>query len=225
MGVAILFFVSTAGADSDRSVQEELLFDRPAALAGSERLLIDTVFNLLKKVRGVEADFQEVKIGKGGKRLESKGLFLYSRDQGLYRKMTQPFELEIRMTPREIIERNELGEVSSLPLKNIPQAKALADLFFSLFSGHTAQFEKQFDLFILGDINRWEMGLQGKSGSTGSRGIRRIVIQGEQDQFNRVDLQTEGGRVTTVYTRQTLFRDGESDDRPLPPFPVLTPVP
>lgn len=191
----------------------------------AERLLIDSIFESIKKVRGVKSDFQEFKILQGGGRLESKGLFLYSRDQGLYRKMTHPFEMEVLMTRREIIEKNERGEVTSMLLKNIPQAKAVTDIFFSLFSGNAARFEKHFDLFVRGDIRRWEMELHSKPGSPASRGIDHITIQGEHSKFNRVDLsQTGGGRVTTVYTNQTLFLDNE-EGQPLPPFPLLTPAP
>jgi hypothetical protein len=139
--------------------------------------------------------------------------------------MTHPFEMEVLMTRREIIEKNERGEVTSMLLKNIPQAKAVADIFFSLFSGNAGRFEKHFDLFIRGDLGHWEMELDSKPGSPASRGIDRITIHGEQSKFNRVDLfHTGGGRVTTVYTGQTLFLDAE-EGHPLPPFPILTPVP
>lgn len=202
------------------------LFSSPASQEPVISNFRETIL-LLGTVAFVEAEFSESKeMSLLSEPLLSKGRFLFSANEGLYRKMEHPFALEILINRNEFIQRDATGEVTRIPIKKIPQAKIFSDLFFSIVGGDERGFEKYFDVFFVGRKDHWQMGFKSKPKSPIARGLQHIVISGEGPRFTLVEtVEKNGDRTTTRYSHQRIYLKDARELLKPPPFPELGPTP
>lgn len=142
------------------------------AFAFSEQDLI----NQLQKPKNVQGDFVQSRHLKALNRpITTEGRFTLVANKGLVWQMEKPFETQLRVTEKGIMQWNGQQWVNNAKLGQAEQIQ----LFLGLLSGDVNGLKKQFNLALKGSSKQWELTLTPNS-LLMKQIFNQIVIKGDE---------------------------------------------
>lgn len=166
----------------------------------------DQLGRLLSETRVARFRFREVKNLRGLRRpLQSRGLMIYSRERGLYRRITEPIEQEQLITPGGVlVERSASGETQRLSL-SARGGRGMVTSVFSLFSGNFDELRRYGELSLSGDTQSWSLTYD--LGETRFP-LKRVSVRGSKRYVRKMTMLYDGGdSIVTTFTEVDFKRD------------------
>lgn len=159
----------------------------------------------LQRPATVQGQFVQQRYLKSlAKPMQTSGRFALKKHSGLYWQVEKPLELQLRVRPQGIAQRDKSGG-----WRNSSQSGQAAQvkLFMAVLGGDTQELGKQFDVQVSGSLNRWTLMLQPKT-AVMKQVFQTITIQGGQV-VRQVELHEKQGDRTVMTFSQI------ETDRPL----------
>ncbi|MDP8033772.1 outer membrane lipoprotein carrier protein LolA [Pasteurella atlantica] len=129
-----------------------LLFISPLTLAITQQELISQ----LQKPQNVQGNFVQQRFLKALKNpIQTSGQFTLVAKKGLLWQMKKPFENNLRVTSKGIMQYNGTEWVGN---NNLAQQQQI-QLFLGLLSGDISTLKQQFDLKLTGKKSAWQLDL------------------------------------------------------------------
>lgn len=122
---------------------------------------LNTLKQQLKNTESIQGEFIQTRhLYQLPQALKTTGQFTLLRDKGLFWQIIQPFPLNIRLRDDGIAQQDEQGKwhISN----QHGQAQQIA-LFMALLSGDTTTLSEQFELYLSGEAENWQLSLKPKS--------------------------------------------------------------
>lgn len=171
------------------------VFDHPADRAQLERDLAPAIATLrdARVLRGAYA--QEKRLHELPRPLSAEGTFLFARGIGIAWRTVKPFESELVITEREIVQRDSGGTTLRLSAEQQPGVRTVAAVFAAVFALDFDALQAMFELHSRRSGAGWELGLRPRAGMAGA--IREITVVGARH-VERVRLSDTHGDVTDI---------------------------
>lgn len=195
--LALLAALAAAGPAAGAT---DPVFDHPADRAQLERDLAPAIATLraARVLRGAYA--QEKRLHELPRPLLADGTFLFARGVGIAWRTVRPFESELVITDREIVQRDSGGVALRLSAEQQPGVRTVAGVFAAVFALDFDALQSLFDLYSRRSGAGWELGLRPRPGMAGA--IRQITVGGRQH-VERVRLSDTRGDETDIRLRDT----------------------
>lgn len=194
-----------------QGAQAASVFDHPVT---AEQLLRDLgpMTATMRDAQTLRGNFSQSKTLTGLPRpLLAEGSYLFARERGIAWRTVKPFESELVITKKEIIQRDAGSTTLRTTAERQPGAEAVTGIFFAVFALDFPALEKLFVLHsrrsAADQSATWELGLLPRPGMGDA--IQRIVVFGGQ-RVHRIVLLDQHGDETDI-----LLRDSAASNEPL----------
>jgi len=111
--------------------------------------------------------------------LDSSGHFSFVPDEGLRWSIRKPVSTNLRITPNEIVERQDGEEVMRMNVDEQPMTRAISEVFFAIFGGDWDALEKRFTIRSMQEASPWRLELEPKDELLKSY-LNTIELQGSE---------------------------------------------
>lgn len=189
--LALLPALAFAAAPADRLP----VFAHPAAAAQLVQLLAP-VTQPLKGAAGLQGHFAQLNhLHDLPQPLQSSGDFLVARGLGVDWHTRQPFDAEVVLTARALIQRSG-GDVQVLGAEQQPGLAAVSGTFDALFTLDLPQLSQRFKLYGVQDPQGWVLGLKPRDSALAEH-LAAVVVRG-RDRPAEVTLYQANGDHTEI---------------------------
>ncbi len=138
----------------DALMATPVALDNPALTAVTERMQQSPV---------IRARFEQEKIIKALRRpLRSSGRFLFARDHGLHWHTLQPFDSQLVITGKGMLQKENGETTLDINVEERPVVHSFTKVFLALFAGNKETLGKTFDLYMIQEGDHWWLGLKPK---------------------------------------------------------------
>lgn len=196
-----LFALAVAASAAAAAPLPDSVFDHPADAAQLARDLGPAVATLRDALSLRGTYTQKKTLHELDKPLLAEGTFVFAREVGIAWRTVKPFDSELVITGREIIQRDRGGASLRLSAEQQPGVRAVAGVFFAVFALDFAALESLFELHSRRTPAGWELGLRPRPGLAGA--IRQITVRGRAH-VERVLLSDANGDETDIRLRGTV---------------------
>ena len=142
--------------------------------------VLKNLFGDQASVAFLEGKFEQSKyIADLDTTLDSSGLFSFVPDKGLRWSILKPVSTNLRITPNEIVERQDGEEVMRMNVDEQPMTRAISDVFFAIFGGDWDALEKRFTIRSMQETSPWRLELEPKDELLKSY-LNTIELQGSE---------------------------------------------
>ncbi|MDP8169900.1 outer membrane lipoprotein carrier protein LolA [Pasteurella skyensis] len=186
-----------------------LLFISPLTMAITQQELISK----LQKPQSIQGDFIQQRFLKALKNpIKTSGQFTLVAEKGLLWQMKTPFENNLRVTSKGIMQYNGTAWVGNN--NNFAQQQQI-QLFLGLLSGDISTLKQQFDLKLTGEKSAWQLDLIPNSflmkqifniiRLQGSEVVKKIIL--DEKQGDKTVIQFENIQINSplsFFTQQAL---------------------
>lgn len=131
--------------------------------------------------------------------LTASGNFVFARELGVYWRTLQPFESELVLSERGVIQRDEGAESLRISAQEQPGVRVLADIFLALFTLDVRSMEASFELYAMSQGERWLVGLKPRSTAlahvfdratlSGAQHVEQIVLTDARGDRTVIELR------------------------------------
>lgn len=150
----------------------------------------------LQKPQNVQGAFSQQRYLKSlNKPMTTQGRFVLQPKKGLLWQMQKPFENRLRVRSDGIMQWNGKNWVAGNNSKMSGQSQQIK-LFLDLLGGNTAGLEKQFDLQLSGNAQKWTLRLNPKTALM-KQVFTRIDISGDSV-VRKIELNEKQGDRTVM---------------------------
>jgi len=174
---ALLLMATTSRAD-DAAIAD--VFQHPAS-AAELTMLLGAVAKTSSAAATLRGNFVQRKfLHELPQPLQSSGEFLVARGTGVDWRTHKPFESEVVMTPKALIQRGPDGKPQRVNASQQPGLAAVSQVFDALFALDIDQLAQSFTLFgekDEGSAGGWRLGLVPREPAF-AKVIARIVVNG-----------------------------------------------
>lgn len=167
-----------------------ILLSSPPLIATS----ISDLQGLLVKSPLICGNFTQSKILKALNRpLLSRGRIVFSDGKGVLWQLKQPFASTTLWLADSVVRWDENGKREQLPLANLPQFKALSDVFLAVFTGDTGSLGESFVASTSVGGKTWTLTLRPRDKSLSDH-VSEIRVSGGEFVEKLEVVETRGDR-------------------------------
>jgi len=185
--VFLFFAVSAVWAEED-------VFRHP--LAPQTMIAFNAVSANLAENPVITGNFvQEKYLNRFGRSLMSSGNFIITVEQGMVWETLQPFPSTMVMGRHFILQSRPDGRTSVLSAQGNETFTQMADVISLVFSGQSQELLENFEVYFLGSVSNWTMGLLPRDSLFASF-VSKITMSGDSA-IRSIRLFEQNGDVIT----------------------------
>ncbi len=185
------------------------LFSSPATATALRAGVLATAVAEVEGSRVLEGKFTQQRTLRGLPRpLQSTGDFLLVRALGLQWHTLEPVDDEFVLTRRGIAAGD--GDRRRDGRRRGPPLGAATELLFALFSLDLDTLERRFDLYGVGTVEAWQIGMRPRDKAT-ARAVRQAVVKGGQ-RVDSIALVNGAGDELLIEFRDVRVQTEEPSD-------------
>jgi outer membrane lipoprotein-sorting protein len=138
---------------------------------------------------------QEKYLNRFDRSLMSSGNFIISAEQGMVWETLQPFPSTMILGKHFIMQSRPDGRKSVISAQGNETFTQMADVISSVFSGHSQRLLENFEVYFLGSVSNWNMGLLPRD-SVFASFVMKITMTGDSA-IRSIRLFEQNGDVIT----------------------------
>lgn len=201
---AAVFALVCAAAASSQAAQPAPATDAVFAHPTSGRALLSTTLaqpaQTLAQAQVLRGVFSHQRqLSEMPQPLTASGDFVFARGLGVYWRTLKPFESELVLSERGVVQRDEGAESLRISAQEQPGVRVLADIFLALFTLDVRSLEASFELYAMSQGERWLVGLKPRSAAlahvfdratlSGARHVEQIVLTDARGDRTVIELR------------------------------------
>jgi len=202
----IILFLCFFSTISSLWAQEDV-FRHP--LGQQNMAAFNTAFANLAQKPVIKGNFEQEKyLNRFDRSLLSSGNFIIAAEQGMVWETLKPFPSTMIMGKNFIMQTRPDGRKSVLSAQGNETFTQMADVISFIFSGQRQGLLENFEVFFLGSVSNWNIGLLPKN-SVFASFVMKIIMSGDSV-IRNIKLYEKNGDVITYTLSNQIYPAGLS---------------
>ncbi|MCL2139346.1 MAG: outer membrane lipoprotein carrier protein LolA [Treponema sp.] len=152
---------------------------------------------------------QEKYLNRFDRSLESSGNFIIAVKQGMVWETVQPFPSTMILGKDFIMQSRPDGQKSVLNAQGNETFTQMADVMSSIFSGQSKGLLENFEVYFLGSVSNWNMGLMSRDSIFASF-VKKITMSGDSA-IRSIRIFEQNGDVITYTLSNPVYPTALND--------------